>query len=87
LFHSGEQFIQVKSIRSKRMVRYDEVDKMLRVSDVAEILHVHPNTLRRWSEQGIIGAYRIGPRGDRRFRQSDIASFIAEFNPVKQNEH
>jgi excisionase family DNA binding protein len=68
------------------MVRYDELDKMLRVKDVAEILHVHPNTLRRWSEQGRIGAYRIGSRGDRRFRQSDIASFIAEFNPFKQNE-
>ena len=69
------------------MVRYDELDKMLKVNDVAEMLHVHPNTLRRWSEQGKIGAYRIGARGDRRFRQSDIASFIAEFNPFKQNEH
>ena len=73
--------------KNKRMVRYDELDKMLRVSDVAEVLHVYPNTLRRWSEQGRIGAYRIGPRGDRRFRQSDIASFIAEVNPYKQNEH
>ena len=42
------------------MVRYDEVDKMLTVSDVAKILHVHPNTLRRWSEQETIGAYRMG---------------------------
>jgi excisionase family DNA binding protein len=86
LFHPGE-LIQVKSIRSKRMVRYDKLDKMLRVSDVTEILHVHPNTLRRWSEQGKIVAYRIGSRGDRRFRQSDIARFIAEFDQFKQNEH
>ncbi len=69
------------------MVRYGELDKMLRVSDVAEILYVHPNTLRRWSDQGRIVAYRIGSRGDRRFWQSDIASFIAKSNPFKQNEH
>jgi len=60
---------------------------MLKVKEVAEILHVHPNTIRRWSEKGRIRAYRIGIRGDRRFWQSDIAGFITEFNPYKQNEY
>ena len=69
------------------MVTYEEPDRMLKVKDVAKLLHVHPNTLRRWSKQGKIEAYRIGSRGDRRFRQSDIARFIAEFNPFRQNEH
>ena len=69
------------------MVLSDQLDKLLTISDVAEMLHVHPNTLRRWSEQGKIGAYRIGSRGDRRFRQSDIAGFVAKSNPFKQNEH
>jgi excisionase family DNA binding protein len=69
------------------MVTYDKQDRMLRVSEVAEMLHVHPNTLRRWSEQGIIGAYRLGSRGDRRFSKSAIASFMTEFNPFKQNIH
>ena len=69
------------------MVTYEKLDRLLKVSDVTEILHIHPNTLRRWSEQGKIKAYHIGSRGDRRFRQSDIARFIAEFNPFKQNEH
>ena len=68
------------------MVRHENLDKMLTTKEAAEILHVHPNTLRRWSEQGRIGAYRIGSRGDYRFRQSDIASFIAKLNPFKQNE-
>jgi len=68
------------------MVINNEPDKMLTVRDVAEILHVHPNTLRRWHEQGRIAAYRISTRGDLRFRQSDIARFITEFNPYKQNE-
>jgi len=68
------------------MVINSKIEKMLRVSDVAEILHAHPNTIRRWSEQGRIRAYRIGTRGDRRFMQSDIVGFITEFNPYKQNE-
>ena len=65
------------------MVTYDKLDRMLRVADVAEILHAHPNTIRRWSEQGTIRAYRIGPRGDRRFILSDIISFIAEFKSIQ----
>ena len=65
----------------KRTVRYGNLDKLLGIKEAAEILHVHPNTLRRWSAQGKIGAYRMGSRGDRRFRQSDITRFISEFNP------
>ncbi len=51
---------------------------MLTASDVAQFLNVHINTVRRWSNQGILKAYRIGSRGDRRFRQGDIADFLAQ---------
>jgi hypothetical protein len=34
------------------------------------------NTVRRWSNQGVLKAYRIGSRGDRRFRQEDIDCFL-----------
>jgi excisionase family DNA binding protein len=37
------------------------------VSEAAELLHVHQNTLRRWTDQGVIQAFRIGTRGDRRY--------------------
>ena len=49
---------------------------MLTIREVSQILHVHSNTLRRWSDQGIIRAYRIGPRGDRRFKREDIVSIL-----------
>jgi excisionase family DNA binding protein len=55
-------------------------DGMLTVKEVAELLHVHPNTLRRWSKDGRIRAYRIAPRGDRRFKQEEITRFLAELN-------
>ena len=50
-------------------------DKLLPVREVAKLLFVHPNTLRRWADKGIIEAYRITPRGDRRFRFEDISRF------------
>jgi excisionase family DNA binding protein len=53
---------------------------MLTVQEVSQLLHVHSNTLRRWTEQGIIKAYRIGPRGDRRFRAEDVAVLLLEEN-------
>ena len=60
------------------MMKSDLTNNMLTVREVSQILHVHSNTLRRWSDQGIIKAYRIGPRGDRRFKQEDIAQLLLE---------
>ena len=57
--------------------------KLLKVNEVSDILHVHPNTLRKWSNQGRIGTFRIGSRGDRRFREEDISRFVAEFDAYK----
>lgn len=51
---------------------------MLTTSELARLLNVHINTVRRWSNQGILKAYRMGPRGDRRFSQEDVDSFLAE---------
>ena len=39
---------------------------------MAELLRVRPDTVRRWSDQGILKAYRLGNRGDRRFLRSEI---------------
>ena len=50
--------------------------KLMTVKEVAELFNVHPNTVRQWSDQGLLKSYRIGPRGDRRFRQDDITSFL-----------
>lgn len=51
---------------------------MLTTSEAAQLLGIHRNTLRKWANQGVITAYRIGPRRDRRFRREDIESFLEE---------
>ena len=58
---------------------------MLTVREVDWLFHVHPNTLRRWSNNGRIKAYRINPRGDRRFKREEIAQFLAELNSQADN--
>lgn len=59
------------------MVDYNDVSPMLTTSEVARVLNVHINTVRRWSNQGILKAYRIGSRGDRRFRREDVESIFS----------
>jgi excisionase family DNA binding protein len=56
------------------------IDPMLTTSEVARILNVHINTIRRWSNQGVLKAYRIGSRGDRRFKKTDIDEFFSGDN-------
>ena len=58
------------------MASHKEISPMLTTSDVAHILNVHINTIRRWSNQGILKTYRIGSRGDRRFERQDITDFL-----------
>ena len=60
------------------MIRIGRGNAMLTARDVASLLSVDINTVRRWTNKGILKAYRIGPRGDRRFRQEDIALFLIE---------
>ncbi len=48
--------------------------RLLTTSQAAELLNVHENTIRRWSEKGIIKPYRIGPRADRRFTVTEITA-------------
>ena len=58
----------------------ENMSDMLTIREVAQLFHVHPNTLRRWSNNGRIRAYRITPRGDRRFKREEIVHFLAELN-------
>jgi diguanylate cyclase (GGDEF)-like protein/excisionase family DNA binding protein len=53
------------------------IDATLTVTKAARLLGVHPNTVRAWSDAGRLRYYRINPRGDRRYRLTDLQRFLA----------
>ena len=48
-----------------------QLDEWLSLSDVAEILGVHPSTVRNWSDQGVLPVYRTGG-GHRRYKRAEV---------------
>ncbi|MCA9371441.1 helix-turn-helix domain-containing protein [Candidatus Woesebacteria bacterium] len=59
------------------------MEKLLKLKEAAEILSVHPNTLRLWDRKGILVAVRIGERKIRRYEISAIKRFIKQNNNEK----
>ncbi len=68
------------NIGQEKMQTTDTMDAMLTVSEVAQLLHIHPNTLRRWSNEGRLNAFRITPRGDRRFKKQEVDRFLSQLS-------
>jgi len=56
-------------------------DRLLTVHEVAQLLHVHPNTVRQWSDHGLIKTYHVGTRGDRRFNREDVNRVLVTAKP------
>ena len=52
--------------------------RMLTTAEVAHLLHVHPNTVRNWANNALLHAYRLGTRGDRRFRREEVDDLLRE---------
>jgi DNA-binding CsgD family transcriptional regulator len=52
------------------------VSGLLTLREAATFLHAHENSVRKWSDVGLLRPYRLGPRGDRRFRVNDLRQFL-----------
>jgi excisionase family DNA binding protein len=66
---------EAKEIMLNPNTRQQQSD-LLTVGQAATLLNVHANTVRRWAQQGVLHAYRIGTRRDRRFRRSDVDGLL-----------
>ena len=50
----------------------------LTTKQTSKLLNVHENTVRRWSDSGIIKAYRVGPTDKRRFLKEEVRKLLRE---------
>jgi excisionase family DNA binding protein len=50
--------------------------KIMTTSEVAYYFRVHPNTIRQWTNRGLIPSFRLGTRRDRRFKREDVDEFL-----------
>ncbi len=58
------------------MEKRNNENELMKPAEVAHLLNIHINTVRRWSNEGILRAYRISSRGDRRFKKQDILNLL-----------
>ena len=55
-----------------------DLPEYLTLMQVADLLQVHPNTLRNWDKNGTLKAVRIGVRKIRRYKKSDVLKMLDE---------
>lgn len=69
-------------------------EKLYKISEVAEILGVHEDTLRNWEREGFVVPERIGTRSDRRYtaemvgkiREQGLVSDLAKKSPTNKKD-
>ena len=53
-----------------------QLPKLIGIKEAAEMLSVHPATLRRWHENKKLMPVIVSKRGDRRYKLDDIKKII-----------
>jgi excisionase family DNA binding protein len=53
-----------------------DLPELLTLQQAAQLINVHPNTLRNWEKEGKISVIRIGSRRDRRFPKAGILAIF-----------
>ena len=68
----------------RQTVKEVSLETMLTVRQVADFLHVSICTVRRWSNNGTLKYFRVGSRGDRRYRKEDVLQFLEQSSHTKK---
>lgn len=65
-------------------MKHTEKSEILTLTEVSEMLHVHPNTLRNWDANGTLKPLRMGEKKIRRYRRSDVEAFLQRMDDNSQ---
>ena len=68
--------IDRKATQGMASMAVTELGKMLTAAEVAEMLHLHVNTVKRLGDRGELKYYKVCKRGDRRFLLEDVRRFL-----------
>lgn len=52
------------------------MERLLNVKEVSSFLNVSEMTIRRWTNAGLLGCYRVGGKRERRFRSQDLQNYL-----------
>jgi len=59
-------------------IAVNELGPMLTATEVAEMLHLHVNTVKALGARGELPFCRVCQRGDHRFRLDDVMKFLSQ---------
>jgi excisionase family DNA binding protein len=59
-------------------IQRNQLERLMTARQVADFLQVNVCTVGRWSRRGVIRFYRVGGRGDMRYRLEDVLRFLDE---------
>jgi excisionase family DNA binding protein len=77
----------VNRTASKTSGKTEWDDKAIMTCDeVAAFLRVHVSSVRRWSRSGKLRAFKVGGRGDWRYRRQDVLAFLYRETPDGQGK-
>jgi IS30 family transposase len=68
-------------LHPKENNRRHSISSLMSIAGIAAVIGVHPNTIRRWSDEGLIPCFRLGPRQDRRFDPQLVLETIRKGTP------
>lgn len=71
------EVLDVRRQRKQRKVTATK-DGLLRTGEVCRLLRLHSNTVRRYADSGRLTVFRIGQRGDRRYKRSEVLALLKE---------
>ena len=61
---------------TRQTIEPSSAEPLLTMREAALVLRAHPNSIRRWINDGLLRCYRIGVRGDRRLTRQDLVEFL-----------